>query len=551
VPSQINFLSQKTIDSTTSPDELLSILLSNRQISDPDSFFNPAYPNFDFNFQPLVELIKSSKNILIYGDYDVDGITATAILWQSLYKKGLNVTPFIPNRESDGYGFRSQSFLNFENQKDSKFDLIITVDNGIVAIDEFSKLLSVRPDIKIIVSDHHEPDSRFDQLKSLVSHVFHSTSTSGAGLSWFLAKQFNDDADLGLAALGAVADMMPLLGLNRSLVVHGLKQLKLNPSPGIRKLMDISRIKLDELSAYHLGFMLGPRINAVGRLSDPTDALRLLCSPNLQTASKYAKVLDEYNRDRQSLQADSLALAENITSDNLSSDKLIFVADKSYHPGIIGLIAGRLTEKYYLPAIAISQNGEVAKGSCRSIPELNIIEALRQFSDLFVDLGGHAGAAGFSIKDENIPILKQKLTEYINSKLNGQHLTPHLDVDAPMSLSAVSVQNYNEIQKLAPFGLANPEPLFYFPNIQIRQKRLVGATGDHLSLNLVDTTTPSVLDTLARRGGTCSAIAFKQGQLFDQIQPDQIVNLIASLSVNIWNNRSTPQLIIKEIIPTN
>jgi single-stranded-DNA-specific exonuclease len=184
--------------------------------------------------------------------------------------------------------------------------------------------------------------------------------------------------------------MMPLLGLNRNLVFHGLRSLRLSPSPGIKKLAEVSGVKLNEISAYHLGFIFGPRINAVGRLSNPTDALRLLCAPNLITAGKYAKILDEYNKDRQILQKDSLDLADNLTSDTLKSDKLIFVSDPSYHPGIIGLIAGQLKEKYYLPTVAISENGDIARGSCRSVPQLNIIEALRQFSDLFIDLGGHS-----------------------------------------------------------------------------------------------------------------------------------------------------------------
>ena len=531
----IKKLSHTQIDQTYSPSKLLSQIINNRKIKDIDEFLKPPYPKFvdtDININ-----IKKYKNILIYGDYDVDGITATAILWQTLTRIGLTVHPFIPERELDGYGFRHKSFQRIQSEKITKFDLLITVDNGIVAYPELLKVK--KSGVDIIVIDHHEPDKTKKDLKKICQYLIHSPKVSGSALSWFVSHHLDKNADLGLAALGTVADCLPLIGINRSIVVHGLISLRLNPSPGIKKLLEISKIKPSDLSAYHLGFILGPRINAVGRLSNPTDALRLLCSSTPQQASKFASILDQQNRDRQILQTDHIELASQKID---LKNKILFVSDKTFHPGIIGLISGRLTEKYYLPSVAISLNGDIAKGSCRSVPELNIIKTLREFSDLFVDLGGHAAAAGFSIKSKNIPILKNKLIKYVNKKLSKITLLPTIEVDAPMKLSAVTVKNYSALQKLAPFGIGNPEPLFHFENLKINYKRAVGSTLDHLQIKLDDPTTKT------RENTTCSAIAFKKGSMDKTLKIGDSVDIIASLSANTWNNITTPQLIVREII---
>jgi len=371
------------------------------------------------------------------------------------------------------------------------------------------------------------------------------TLVSGCTLAWILAFQFDPEADLGLAALGAVADCMSLNSINRNIVVHGIQDLRLNPSPGIKKLIQVSNSKQESLSTYDLGYILGPRINAVGRLSNPTDALRLLCSQTLVQAAKYAQVLDNYNKDRQVLQQDSLEIAQNNICQN--KDKLIFIADESYLPGIIGLLAGKMTEKYYLPSIAISVGQEVSKGSCRSIKELNIIESLREVSDLFIDLGGHSGAAGFSIKTQNINKFKKEITKIINQKLEGQDLKPSIIVDAKMELSAATIKNYKVIKQLEPFGIDNSEPLFLFENVTVSQKRLVGNTGDHLKLKLND----SVARPPKCEAFGVDAIAFKKGEFDGQIKTGDKIDIIARLDINTWNNVTTPQLMVKEIFIQN
>ncbi|MFA6007315.1 MAG: DHH family phosphoesterase [Candidatus Shapirobacteria bacterium] len=526
--AKLNFLSDITITRETPSESILNLLLKNRQITDSVSFLNPPFPEFKLNSIKAVKLIQkfldTQKNILIYGDYDVDGLSSTAILWQALYPLDKNVIPFIPHREKDGYGFKAESFFRIQTEKNLSFDLLITVDNGIVADKEFAKIKAKNPKIKILVIDHHLAGGKLENVDAL----YHSTVTSASALAYFMAKNFSKTADLSLAALGVVADCEPLTDINRSIVVHGLKELKLNPSPGLKKLMEISGTKIDSVSVYDLGFLLGPRLNAVGRLSDPTDALRLLCSQNSTQASKYAKVLNDFNQQRQDLQKESLDIADkNIDVKN----KIIFIADK-FNPGIIGLIAGRLTEKYALPSVIIAKNGEVAKGSCRSIPEVNIIEVLRKFSELFVDLGGHPGAAGFSILDKNISKLQKKLNFYFSKKLAKYTAQKSISIDAKMDTGAINLKNIKLIKSLEPFGIGNSQPLFLFENLIIESKKLLGQTQSHLKLKV------SGVD----------AIAFKKADLDKDLKIGDSINLVAHLDANTWQGRTFPQLIVKEII---
>ena len=526
--AKLEFRSDVVITRETSVESILQLLLKNRQITDSQSFLSPPFPESKLKTKKISKLIKSflnsQKNILIYGDYDVDGLTSTAILWQSLYLLNKNTFPFIPHREIDGYGFKASSFFRLQKEKNINFDLLITVDNGIVADTEFAKIKAKYPDMTILVIDHHLANGKLKNIDAL----FHSIDTSASALAYFIAKNFSKNADLSLAALGVVADCQPLIGINRSLVVHGLIELRQNPSPGIKKLMEISGVKLDQLSVYDLGFLLGPRLNAIGRLSNPTDALRLLCSQNSLQAAKYATLLNNFNQERQFLQKESIDLADkNIDLKN----KVIFIADK-FNPGIIGLIASRLTDKYVLPSIIIAKNGDVAKGSCRSISEVNIIEVLRKFSKLFVDLGGHPGAAGFSILDKNIPKLQKKLLNYFSIKLLNYSAQKSIVIDAKMELAAFNLKNIKLVKSLAPFGIGNPEPLFLIENLTIESKKILGKNQDHLKLKL------SGVD----------AIAFKKGDMDQDLTIGETVNVVASLDLNLWNGHTFPQLVVKEII---
>lgn len=537
------------IDKNTTKEEILNLLLKNRHISKnnekeyllpslPQSFlpkdFGINSKNLDSAVSRIKLAIKNKENILIYGDYDVDGITATAILWQVLFDQKANITPFIPDRELDGYGIRAASFFNFQTQKKIKFDLLITVDNGIVANSELQKIIDSGVDI--IVSDHHTANQPLP--KSIIS--VHSTAISGSVVAWLIAQKIDKKADLGLASLGTVADCLPLNTINRNIVYHGLKSLQINPNYGIKKLIEVSGIKQDKISTYELGFVIGPRLNAVGRLSNPTDALRLLCSTSSTLASKYAKILDSFNKDRQLLQQDSIDIAQKQVKEN--KNKVIFVADSSFLPGIIGLIASRFTEKYYLPSIIISIGKKVSKGSCRSIKELNIIESLRKSNNKLLELGGHAGAAGFSIETKKIPQFKKEIIKIINLRLKKKILKPTKFVDANMKLNAVTISNCQLLQKLEPFGIGNLEPLFEFNNLRITDIRLLGQKQEHLKLKVDDPSTPINENILI------DIIAFKKGDIGKNLKVGDSISFTAKLNLNYWNNKLSPQLIVNDIL---
>lgn len=494
---------------------MLARLLSLRHLD-----LHPDKPVFDV---PKPDITKAD-NILIYGDYDADGLTSTAILWMALHQAGYQVVPFIPNRQVDGYGFKADSFFRLQAEKGISFDTIITIDNGIVAQKEFQLV----PRVKVIVIDHHLPNKDYPA----VHQIIHSTDLSAAGLAYFVSRHFIPNPDLGLAALGTVTDCLPLTGVNRGIVYHGLRDISHHPSPGIDHLITSNKIDREQISSYHLGYVLGPRLNAIGRLSDPTDALRLLCSPDQTTAARYGHRLNQYNQERQLLQEDHFAQAQK---DLVKLPHLLFVVG-DYNPGIIGLIASRLTEKYYLPSVVISTQDTIAKGSCRSIKEINIIDSLRQCSELFIDLGGHPGAAGFSILPDNIPRLQDNLAKIIDADVSDQIFTASIEVDAPMSLPAATIDNATIISQLQPFGIGNPQPLFLFSKLTIVSKRLLGSSNDHLKLRLRDEN----LDI--------DAIAFKKSYLNDQLSVGDMVDIVVHLDVNTYNGHSAPQLVVKEII---
>ena len=541
------------IDQNTTPKEIFKLLLKNRHLnkeSDIKEFLNPKIVNkltakdFSLNQKQIDKAvkrinlaIKNQENILIYGDYDVDGITSTAILWNNLNQQGAKILPFVPDRHRDGYGFKADSFFDFEKKNNLNFDLLITVDNGILAHKEFKKVLKKNKNIDIIVVDHHLAAEKLP--KEIIT--LHSTISSGAGLAWFLAREINKNkTDLSLATLGVVADCLPLQGVNRNLVYHGLKTFNSSSNPGLKKLIDISSLKKDSISSTDLAFILAPRINAAGRLSDPTDALRLLCSNTSQQASKFAKILDDHNRQRQNLQQKSINLAKKKIDSNFT-DKVFFIADKTFHPGIIGLIAGRLTEEYNLPSIIISIDDGIAKGSCRSIEGLNIVDALKEISHLFLDLGGHPAAAGFTLETKNIPSFQKKITKIINKKLANKDLKKKTFVEAQMKLSAVTVKNCQLVDKLEPFGIANPEPIFLFKNVKIISKKLLGSKQDHLKLKVIDSDS-------SYNSPPVDLLAFRQGHLDKKLNSGDLITFTARLNLNVWNGYTTPQLFLKEFL---
>lgn len=528
-----------------SQEDIIDQILSNRGIkteADKEEFFNPKLENYSKDLQipgiarsltRIKKAIELGETIVVFGDYDVDGVCASAILYKALTSIGAKVMPYIPHREREGYGL-SNPGLDFA--RDTGASLVITVDNGIVAhtAADYAKSLG----LDLIITDHHTASDKKPEAFSIV----HSTKMCGASVAWCLVKDvIKPELAIDLlqfAAIATIADMMPLLGVNRAIVTEGLKQLNRTKNLGLTTLITESRIERGAIKSYEIGHIIAPRINAIGRLEHAIDALRLLCTKDPVKARRLSKLLNDTNSRRQDLTSRAYEEAVKMAQKNIDK-KIQILHSKDWHPGIIGLIAARITETYYQPGIAISVGEKISKGSARSIKGLNITKALRSVSEYLIDVGGHAGAAGFSVETSKLEIFKEKLEDAIIEMRTEDILEEYLDIEAEVPVSKVTKTLAKKIEDLEPFGLENPRPLFATNNLKITDIRTVGA-GKHLKFKVANPGPGSGTHTI-------DAIAFNMGELQDFLASSQIVNLAYHLELNKFNGNETLQFKVKDI----
>lgn len=501
--------------------DIIKTLLKNRGLTTKKEiaeFLKPPQPEFTLNSKKAVTriltAIKGKEPIVVYGDYDADGICATAIMWEALDSLKAKVLPFIPQREKEGYGLSKEGIDNLSDCK-----LLITVDNGIAAFDavEYAK----KKGIDVIILDHHEKPKKLPKAYALI----HTEKLCASGIAYFFAKDLGAKPALELAAIATITDLMPLLGTNRSLVKYGLEALNKTTRPGLKALFTVAGI--EKVGTYEVGFMIGPRLNASGRIENALTALRLLCTENLIRAQELAELLNRTNKERQTLLEEQTLHALSVA---VPSENIIVIDHTSYHQGVIGLIAGKLTEKYYLPAIVIAKADGISKGSARSISGFNIIEAIRAHEDILINAGGHPMAAGFTIETTKISEFKTQISKLAAKEITPEMLSRTLRVDCELPLEAVNLDLYNSIADFAPFGMGNPEPVFAGLG-KIQSLRLVGTDGKHLKLVI------SGLD----------AIAFGQGHNLASLKVGDSVKIAYLLSLNIWNGSQSLQLKVKDI----
>lgn len=516
---------------------LVATLLKNRGLktkSEIDEFINPKDPK-DIKWEDigiskkdisvvvkrLEKAKKQKEKIVIFGDYDADGVCATAILWEAMYKLGFNVMPFIPDRFEDGYGLKLESFSNAKLQM-LNAKLLITVDNGIVAYDAVAK--AKESGIDVIVVDHHTQGIK----KLSTPYILHSTLVCGSALSWFLSKELGEKNGLDLVALGTIADQMPLLGVNRSLVKFGLPELTKTKRIGLQRLFKDS--KIDNVGVYEVGYVIAPRINAMGRLASATDSLRFLCTRDPKKAEDLNRLLNETNIQRQKVVDDVLTrvLKEMNTSDN------IVVIDGEYHEGVIGLASGKVTEKFYKPSIVFSKSEKISKASARSISGFNIIEAIKE-TGLILEGGGHPMAAGFSIETTKIEEFKLKINELSKQKLTDDILERKLKIDLELSFDLINKELIEELNKFEPVGPENYVPIFLTNNVIVKEVKTVGSDGKHLKLKL------------EQNGIKFDAIYFGGVNNGHTVKENSIINCAYSIEENVWNNKTSIQLKIKDI----
>ena len=537
---------KKEIDSA---EEIINELLIIRNISEKEksSFFSPAVENLKIEnvsiskkelkkaISRINKAIKNNEKIVILGDYDVDGICASAILWETIFKKYKNVLPYIPDRFNEGYGISLKSLKNvFEKYPDVK--LIITVDNGIVGNEavDFAK----NEGVDVIITDHHVAGDKSPDAFAIV----HTTDLCGAGVAWMLARELKfltvDEINekLGLASLATVADLVPLVKINRVIVSLGLKYLQKTKRPGLLEIYNNAKIDKEKIEAYHLGFMIGPRINATGRVYHAMDSLRLICTNDKNFAAQLARKIEETNKTRQQMVLKSVEHAKLSVLAQEKLGKIVGVHHESYSEGIVGLIASKLVEKYYRPSFAISRGELISKGSARSINGINIIELLRSVPYL-KEAGGHPMAAGFSIETKNIELFYSAL-QLESDKFEDDLFEKQIKIDLELSFKFINEKLYKDIQDLSPFGMGNPQPVFMTRNVRVIDRRNLGKDKSHLKLKV------------SSEGMLFDAIGF--GIANDcEVQIGDSIDIVYTIDVNEWNNKKTIQLMIKDLLVSN
>ena len=490
----------------------------------------------------IYRALLSGENIAIYGDFDADGITATALLVQGLTALGGKTIPYIPHRLTEGYGLTTAALDNLYRQGVS---LVISVDCGITGVSQVRK--AKRMGLDIIITDHHTPLPEIPPAIAIVNpklpnsnYTFSELSGVGVALKLLQAlfqgigkeKQLDELADL--VALGTVADMMPLLGENRYLVKKGLKLINATPRLGIREMIAQAGLDIGSVDTQSISWVIAPRLNAAGRLAHALTSYKLLMTDSPQEAHQLAMWLEGKNTERQRLTTSVLAKArEQILAQGISP--LLIAGDKDYPPGIAGLVASRLTEEFYRPAIVIKTGEQVSSGSCRSIPEFNIIAALNQCSRLFTQFGGHSQAAGFTLPTKNLPRLQQTLLQLATTQLAGVDLRPRLDIDAEVTLHDLSGGAFQAIQQLAPFGQGNPVPTFLSRAVEVVDCRAIGSSGEHLRLKL-------------KQAGTIwDGIGFGMGNYLAEVASP--LDIVYNLEVDRWGGEERLRLNILDFAP--
>ncbi|RIK30187.1 MAG: single-stranded-DNA-specific exonuclease RecJ [Anaerolineae bacterium] len=552
-------ITSQASEALTAVPPILRQILFNRGIGTEDNAraFVAAKPTFDTNpfqmigMQATVDRISfaldHNEPIAVYGDYDVDGVTATALLVEALRQLGGKVRGYIPNRFEEGYGLNKDAL---DSLKADGVKLVITVDCGIRSPDETLHARTIGLDI--IISDHHHPDGvNLPPAFAVINPKQHGDpypdkDLAGVGIAYkivealFKSRDWRLETDLAglldLVALGTVADLAPLVGENRSLVRIGLKQLRETKRQGLFSLAGVAQVKMDKITAGNIGFMLGPRLNASGRLESALASFELLTTTDFMRAGQLAQQLEVQNRQRQSITKTMQAQAEEIAMRDDPHAFLLFAADESFNSGVVGLAASRLTETYYRPSVIAAKGPDETRGSCRSIPEFHITDALDLCKDLLVRHGGHAAAAGFTVKNENLPELVARLKSIAKEKLDGKDLRQTLSADMELPLADMNFGVLKHLSFLEPTGYGNPDAIFVSRNVKVRAFRAVGSEGRHLKLTLEDG--PAL---------TYDAIGFRMGGMAKSLPPR--VDVLYTLEANEWNGRTNLQLNLKDVKP--
>lgn len=557
------------LSQTTGLNRIVAQILLNRGIETPEqaeTFLNPdsqtlpepmeEFPDLPKTIQLLQNAIDNQQKIAICGDYDADGMTSTALLIRSLSQLGADITYAIPSRMQEGYGINNRIVEEFYHQG---INIIITVDNGIAAVGPVARAKELG--LTVIITDHHDiPPQRPNADVILNPKLLPKTSPyyglAGVGVAYVLAISLAKLRGqmqslvwplLELFTLGTIADMAPLNGVNRRWVKRGLKLLPNSQITGIQALIEIAGIKpkqekstdtTNPMKPEDIGFRLGPRINAVGRIGDPQVVIELLTTENMGIALDQAKKCEETNLRRKQLCADieqeAIAWCEN-SNINIQQERVLVPCQKNWHHGVIGIVASRLVERYGVPVfICTYEDDDNIRGSARGIPEFNVFDALQFCRDILGKFGGHKAAGGFSLPVANLHKFRQSLSQFANECLQPEHLRPLINVDAQLNLNDITFELYHQIDKIQPCGIENNTPIFWTHNLRVVHQKIVGES--HIKLTLSQDPPPEISMAVLP---TISAIAWRWADYFPLPSP---LDLAYKLRENTWNGQTSIQL---------
>ncbi len=532
-------------------------ILCNRNLDDTESIQKFLHPDLNDLIDPfeligmkkgidrLTQALFNNEKVLVFGDYDVDGITSTTLLYMIFNKLGANVDFYLPNRLTQGYGLAE---VSIDKAKEKGVSLIVTVDTGITAVEEVAYANSVG--IDVIITDHHEPGESLPEAVAIINpkqpDCNYVSELSGVGVAFKFAqglyRTLNQDEKeleehLDLVALGTTADIVPLVGENRIFTKFGIKQIARTTKPGLKSLAFVSGLMGEDISTGQVVFILAPRINALGRLGDADQAVRLLATKDEKLASEIARKLDEENKRRQQIDEKTLkeALIQMEEIVDVSEDNAIVLAGEGWHQGVIGIVASRLVEKYHLPTVMISLNDGEGKGSARSIPGFHLCEALKKCEDLLIRYGGHKYAAGLSIKTENVEEFRRRFVEVSNVKLSDDDIIPKLNIDLEIELTDIDDSFMDSIEAFAPFGPHNMRPIFMTRNCEVvNQPYVVGKNHLKMKVRKGD----ALFDVIGFGFGDMARLISSKGCLVD---------IVYVIEYNTYNDITRKQIRLKDI----
>lgn len=552
-----NDVSKDLIDMCGS--KIVAQLLANRGITNPDevkTFLNISEQQlsspYEFEDMPKVvervkQAVEKQEHIVVYGDFDADGITGTSILFKALKYIGANVTFYVPERISEGHGMNIASILKLISARQAK--LIITTDCGISNFQEIS--LAKNFNVDVIITDHHELPEILPQAYAVINPKMLLSSSKmlhlcGAGVAYKVAhallecfNQFEKlDTLLHLAAIGTIADLVPLKLENRVLTYLGLKAIVRNQPLALVEIAKSASIKLDDtISSETIAFTIAPRLNAIGRLDNASIAVELLTTDDPKVVENLVKNIEHINRKRQQLCDETFQQAVFMLRNvDLTKEKAIVLADKNWHPGVIGIVASKLVETYYKPTFLMSLKGNEARGSARSIDGIHLYNVLTSIKDLFTQYGGHELAAGFNLEANKVNLFKKRVVDTVNAHLQDIMSLPSINIEMDLKLEDLSIDLINNINALAPFGMNNPSPILSSTDVKILHHKAIGTDNNHLKLSLKTETTP------------IEALWWQHSDL--PFERNLLANIAFSPEINNFRDNSSLQLIIKDMVPS-